>query len=173
MKSRRRRPQGNKVRNDDTSTPKMVTVYSYDDFCKHAQEHTTWTPAFYLKKNIDLFLIVLHSAFDSRGELKPSAKEVVEKCNTYTEKTTNGLRLYIRGRLPKDTIENHDIGDGVRLEIISDGFLGIPRRWIANPEPNPLMDYLRKHKLFCFGEANEIDGFTSKAELEIESQSVS
>lgn len=145
----------------------MVTVYGYDEFCKHAEEHPNWTPAFYLKKNIDLFLIILHSAFDSRGELKPSAKEVVEKTNTYCEKTPNGLRLYIRGRLPKDTPTSHDIGDGCRLEVIQDGFLGIPRKWIGNPEPNVLMDYLKRHKLFCWGEGNQIDGFTSKAELDI------
>ena len=179
MKSRRRRPRQPQVRNDDKSIAKMVTVYGYDEFCKHADEHPTWTTAWYLKKNIDLFLIILHSAFTSKGELKSSAKEVVEKCNTYVESAPpNGLRLYIRGRLPKDTPSSHDIGDGCRLEVIQEGFLGIPKKWITNTdaeetEPNALMDYLKNHKLFCFGQANEIDGFTSKAELEIESQSVS
>ena len=119
MKSRRRRPQGNKARNGDTSIAKMVTVYSYDDFIKHTEEHPTWTPAFYLKKNIDLFLIVLHSAFTSDGKVKPSAQEILDKVNTYVEAVPpNGLRLYIRGRLPKETEQNYNLGGGVRLELI-------------------------------------------------------
>ena len=98
----------------------------------------------------------------------------MDKVNTYVESVPpNGLRLYIRGRLPKDTPPSHNIGDGCRLEVIDEGFLGIPAKWIGNPEHNALIDYLRNHRLWCFGEANEIDGFTSKAELEIESQSVS
>lgn len=164
MKNRRRKPK--KVRNDDTNSPKMVTVYSYDDFISQANDNPDLTPAFYLKENIDLFLVCLHSAFDNTGELKPSVKEIVKNCNTYAEAIPDGLRLYVRGRLPNNIETNYVIDGGVRVELIDDGFLGIPKNWIDNPEPNPLMDYMKQHKLFCFGEGNEPDGFTSKAELE-------
>ena len=108
MKSKRRRPRQSQVRNDDKSIAKMVTVYSYDDFIKQAEEHPDLTPAFYLKKNIDLFLLVLHNAFTSNGNLKPSAQEIVKNISTYSESVPpNGLRLYIRGRLPKETEQNY------------------------------------------------------------------
>lgn len=182
MKSRRRKPKPKhyqQLDNLDSSKPKRVVCYDYETFVGMAEENPSLTPAFFLKRSIDLFLIILHSALTSGGKVKPSAQEILDKVNTYVEAVPpNGLRLYIRGRLPKDTPSSHDIGDGCRLEVIEEGFLGIPKKWITNTdaeetEPNALMDYLKNHKLFCFGEANEIDGFTSKAELEIESQSVS